>query len=399
MHRRDDRGAVILAWRRFGPYHYARARAASQILPLVGLEISPIDHVNLWAPIEHEADFRLLTVFGSEDPKRMQPATLSARIADALDNVDPEVIVVHGYADREALMLMQWAVGRGRQLVLMSESNAYDAARLAPREWIKRRVIRLCSSALVGGSDARRYLTELGMPSDRVFLGYDAVDNEHFCRDNGVVAIAPQGPGASRRFFLASARFISSKNHEGLLEAYAAYRRRAADVAWDLVVLGNGILRQEIEARRRDLGIAGHVILPGFKQYEELPSWYAAASCFVHPSTTEQWGLVVNEAMAAGLPVLVSRRCGCAADLVEEGVNGFTFEPHDTRGLAELMYRMAHGAVDREAMGQASRRIIADWGPERFADGLVRAVEAALSAAPPKATLLDKALLWALTRR
>ena len=365
----------------------------------MGLEISPIDHVNLWAPIEHEADFPLMTVSGTEDPKGMQPAPLSARIADALDSVDPGVIVVHGYADREALMLMQWAVARGRQLVLMSESNAYDMPRLASREWVKRRVIRLCSSALVGGSDARHYLTELGMPSDRIFLGYDAVDNEHFCAGGATRASPACVAAGFGRFFLASARFVQTKNHARLLNAYAVYRERAGEAAWNFVVLGDGGGREEIEAERDRLGLEAHVLLPGFKQYHELPSWYAAASCFIHASITEQWGLVVNEAMAAGLPVLVSNRCGCVADLVEEGVNGFTFEPHDIRGLAELMYRMAHGTVDREAMGRASRRIIADWGPERFADGLVRAVEAALSAAPPKLTLLDKALLWALTRR
>lgn len=122
-------------------------------------------------------------------------------------------------------------------------------------------------------------------------------------------------------------------------------------------------------------------------------------SCFVHASTSEQWGLVVNEAMAAGLPVLVSNRCGCAADLVREGVNGFTFDPYDVEEMTRLMFRVAHGDVDRAALGQASREIIAEWGPERFAVGLEQAVEAALSAPAPKPSLLDRALLWALIHR
>ncbi|MDX6752568.1 hypothetical protein SH611_22440 [Geminicoccaceae bacterium 1502E] len=77
----------------------------------------------------------------------------------------------------------------------------------------------------------------------------------------------------------------------------------------------------------------------------------------------------------------------------------YRFDPYDTEQLAGLMYPMAHGDVDREAMGRASREIIADWGPERFAKRLEQAAEAALAALPPKPSLLDRALLWALARR
>ena len=123
------------------------------------------------------------------------------------------------------------------------------------------------------------------------------------------------------------------------------------------------------------------------------------ASAFVHASTTEQWGLVVNEAMAAGLPVLVSNRCGCAPDLVRDGVNGFTFDPYDVDRLADLMLKVSSDQCDREAMGQASRAIIKDWGPERFADGLMQAVAVARSRPLPRASWLDRSLLWALVHR
>ncbi len=101
--------------------------------------------------------------------------------------------------------------------------------------------------------------------------------------------------------------------------------------------------------------------------------YYALASVFVHPSTSEQWGLVVNEAMASGLPVIVSDRCGCAEDLVRPGVNGCTFAPQDSTALAGLMRRMSDGSRDLRAMGQASRDIIARWSPELFAESIVAA--------------------------
>jgi glycosyltransferase involved in cell wall biosynthesis len=148
------------------------------------------------------------------------------------------------------------------------------------------------------------------------------------------------------------------------------------------------------------LGLDGSVRLPGFVQYDGLRALYARAGAFILPSVSDPWGLVVNEAMAAGLPVLVSNRCGCAPDLVEEGRNGFTFDPYDIEGLARLMLRMSSMSdAERAAMGQASREIIRRWTPETFATNLMKVVEVALAAPRPKATLLDKLLLWALIHR
>lgn len=165
------------------------------------------------------------------------------------------------------------------------------------------------------------------------------------------------------------------------------------------MILGDGELRPELEAQRAALRLEDDVLLPGFKQYDELPSWYGAAGCFVHASTSEQWGLVVNEAMASGLPVLVSDRCGCAVDLVQEGRNGFCFDPLDAQKLAGLLDRMSRASTDRVAMGEASRVLISPWGPERFAQGLKIAVERAASAGQRRKSWVAEALLGLLARR
>ncbi len=394
---------VCVAWRRFGPYHHARARAAARRLPLTGLEISTVDKVNLWAPVEEANGFELVRAFPDRDIDMLPAAALYNGIARALEGVDPAVVVVHGWATRDALSVLTWALRQKKPAIMMSESTAWDGPRRPHTEWIKSRILRLCAAALVGGSPHVAYMASLGMPRERIFTGYDVVDNGHFARGadaaRGRADELRREGGLAERFFLASARFVPKKNLFRLLEAYARYRATAGIGAWDLVILGDGELRTDLEAHRARLGLERHVSLPGFKQYDELPAWYGLASCFVHASTVEQWGLVVNEAMAAGLPVLVSNRCGCAQDLVREGANGFTFDPLDVEGMARLMYRMAHGETDRAAMGRASREIIADWGPERFADGLARAAEVALSVPRPRPILLDRALLELLLRR
>ena len=125
----------------------------------------------------------------------------------------------------------------------------------------------------------------------------------------------------------------------------------------------------------------------------------ASPNAFIHASTTEQWGLVVNEAMAAGLPVLVSERCGCAPDLVAPGFNGFLFDPEDVNSITDAMIEIADGSHDPRAMGRNSQEIVARWSLARFAEGLNGAVEAALRAPVPSAGLIDRLVLWALRHR
>jgi glycosyltransferase involved in cell wall biosynthesis len=165
-----------------------------------------------------------------------------------------------------------------------------------------------------------------------------------------------------------------------------------------LVLLGDGALRPALIALRSALGVDASVHLPGFKQYPELPAYYGLAGAFIHASTTEQWGLVVNEAMAGGLPVLVSNRCGCATDLVQSGANGFTFDPLDVDQLARLMRQVSAPGFPLAAFGAESRRIIAQWGPERFARGAQAAAECAQRVGPIRPTFLQtqllKLLLW-----
>jgi 1,2-diacylglycerol 3-alpha-glucosyltransferase len=226
-------------------------------------------------------------------------------------------------------------------------------------------------------------------------------------------------------YFLASNRFIEKKNLFRLLDAYASYIQQSTinnpqSTIWPLCLLGDGELNEKLLAHCEALGLnvamsapweaSGNaessfqlsafptpsVYFPGFRQVEELPRFYAHAGAFVHASTTEQWGLVVNEAMAAGLPVIVSNRVGCAQDLVQHDINGFTFDPYDIEQLAQLMFRISSSNFPHSAFGNASRSIIAGWGPNRFALGLKSACEMALGIGPRKAGIPDRLLLEAL---
>jgi 1,2-diacylglycerol 3-alpha-glucosyltransferase len=349
-------------------------------------------------------DYSRIVLDGREPPSKLQPQNLQNEIGLALKTVRPDVLFIPGWSSTAALAALRWGTLNRVPVVVMSESTVRDERRTWWKEWLKRRILRLCSAALVGGTAQADYMARLGVPRDRVFAGYDAIDNRYFAdHTNGIRQRLEESRTRlqlPKSFFLASARFIQRKNLPRLLLAYAQYRALSLEPPWDLVLLGDGALRQELLSQRSTLGLKDHVQMPGFKPYEDLPAYYGLAHVFVHASISEPWGLVINEAMASGLPVLVSNRCGCAMDLVEEGINGFTFDPFNVEQLSSLMLRVASSPLSRlSEMGSESRRIVAAWGPERFAAALNAAARMTVKAGPRRRDLLYDVFLWPLLRR
>lgn len=394
---------VAVLFDRLGPYHRARLRAAAEKMTVSAIEIAGASAEYAWEEVETDDRLHRRTLFPNEDRQTIGRRRLARAVHATLNQRMPDVVAVPGWSHPGALVALRWSEETNTPAVMMSETTAHDFERTWWREWPKRRLLSCCEAGLVGGTDHQAYLTQLGMVEDDIFFGYDVVDNAHFAtgaeaaRSNADVLRDEHA--LPERFFLASCRFIAKKNLPRLLEAFALYRAQGPEESWDLVLLGDGPERGTVKdvIARHDLDDAVH--LPGFKQYDQLPLYYGLAGAFIHASTREQWGLVVNEAMAAGLPVVVSERCGCATDLVEEGENGYTIEPYDPSDLADRMLQLAHGSQDLARMGRKSRERIDQWRPERFADGLQSAAQTALDKQGETASLLDRLIITALAYR
>jgi glycosyltransferase involved in cell wall biosynthesis len=197
-----------------------------------------------------------------------------------------------------------------------------------------------------------------------------------------------------------------------LIEAYTSYSHHLGPTTpestpWSLCFLGDGAQKPALMARASELGLdvaasapwevdvqdaasATHtgvtamaaierrqgvrptVYFPGFRQIQELPRFFAHAGCFIHPAMEEPWGLVINEAMACGLPILSSTNVGAAEELVDDGVNGWKFDPSDVKALADFMFTLSTQRPEvLESMGDASRRILVERAPTAaFGHGL-----------------------------
>ena len=385
---------IAVHWRHFGPYHRARLAAArayfqNQGMEIIGLEVAGGNITYPWEQSTNAGPLASYTIFPDAKYERISWPKAALGVIKALERLKPDAVAMAGYVGGDVGGILAWCHLRGRPAILMSESKEDDAPRYFIKERIKGVIVQRFAAAICGGRLHRNYLQKLGLRSSQISLGYDAVDNCYFRseadrhRANPQMARRLPGLTDAQPYFLASSRFVARKNLDRLLDAYARYRQQmsrgpAAEPPWRLIILGDGPDRARLERSIDTSGLAG-ICLPGFRQINELPAYYAHAQAFIHPALQEQWGLVVNEAMASGLPVLLSERCGCVPELVASGQNGFTFDPEDVEEMSGLMVKLSREEPSLTRMGQASYQIVRHWGVERFAQGLSSALAVALS--------------------
>lgn len=394
---------LCLQWARIGPYHGARLRAAhawgaDRGGRVVALETAGRDETYGWEGAGGAEPYERVCALPDGTAETARPRVVHAAVTEALDRVRPDAVAITSYSTPDAQAALAWCRRHRRPAVCMLASKADDAPRSAVREWAKSALVRQFDAGVGGGTPQADYLVRLGVPRDRVFIPYDVVDNDYFWRGAEAARADPgpvrDRPGLARPgpFFLASNRLVARKNVAMLLDAYARYRA-GAERPWPLVLLGDGPDRGALEAHAR--GLDG-VTFAGRQPFGALPAYYGLAGAFVHPSLQDQWGLVVNEAMAAGLPVLVSTRTGAAPDLVVEGDTGYTFAPDDATGLATLLGTVAGWGPERRAeVGRRARARVALWSPERFAEAVWSAADAGLATADRSLSPTAAALLWA----
>lgn len=379
---------LAVSFTNLGPYHRARLRALAGALArsgdrVIAYETASREAKYAWRRDEPAEPFSRVALRPGAVLEALSRGECQSAMSAALDRDRPEAIAVAGYVRPECLAALRWARTEGRPAILMSESGALDRPRRWWKEAVKSRRVRRFDAALVGGPRHRDYLVELGMPANRIVLGYNAVDNTAFAARARRAATDSFHPPhrSARPYFLAVARFVPEKNLAALLRAFAQYRRRAdADSAWDLVLCGDGPEASSLAALVGELGLSSAVHRPGFLQEDELAPWHARAGAFVLPSLSEPWGLVVNEAASCGLPLLVSDRAGCVETLVPEpeGSTGWRFDPRNETAMAAALERMARCTNEqRGRMGRRAEAVVASWGPERFASGLLEALRLA----------------------
>ena len=299
----------------------------------------------------------------------------------ALDKASPQVIICGGYnyvASWEALL---WARRHRVAFVLWSESNGQDARR--GRAWVeslKAYFLRHCDGFVVPGRASFEYLRSLGSPEARILTAPNAVDNSLFAmlaeHTSAHANEFREKLKLPSRFILFVGRLVPEKGVFDLLEAYAKLESSLRSEV-GLVFAGDGVSREELAQQAKRIS-PGSVCFPGFARRDDLAGLYALAETLVLPTHSDPWGLVVNEAMACGLPIIVSSVAGCSADLVEDGWNGYVVPARDAERLSVAINSLVRQPELKQRMSTRSLERIRSYSPEACANGLAAA---AISAA------------------
>jgi glycosyltransferase involved in cell wall biosynthesis len=301
---------------------------------------------------------------------------LNRGVAASLKRFAPDAIILGGYNYLATWQAWWWAIRRQVPVLLWSESHGGEPRSRNPLiEFFKRSFLKKCRGFLVPGSAAAKYLIGYGVPAESIFVAPNAVANDIFAV--GADAARQSGEnyrqqlGLPARFFLFVGRLVLEKGIFDLMEAYARLRPETR-ASFALVLIGDGPCRTELENKISNIS-PGRILVTGFVQRNQLAIYYGLADCLVFPTHSDAWGLVVNEAMAAGLPIVAADVAGCVDDLVSAD-NGQIIKAKDIDALAAAMQSMADSLCLTE-MGSSSRRKIAGFTPELWAKGVKHATD------------------------
>jgi glycosyltransferase involved in cell wall biosynthesis len=287
-----------------------------------------------------------------------------------------DALVVHGHTPAAHLLAVLAAKAAETPVFMRGETHLG-----LTRPWWKRALrriamgglYRLVDGVLAIGSANADFYRAMGVPEGRIFRMPYTVDNNRFmaasrldsddrCAVRESLGVTDGGP-----IILYAAKLQRRKRPEDLL--LAAARLSADGASFHLLMVGSGELESDLRRRAEELNLR-NIHFVGFVNQQRMPAVYAASDVFVLPSEDEPWGLAVNEAMCAGLPIVVAAQVGCADDLVIDGVNGRSYAAGDVEALAAALKPIISDPETRRAMGAASAQIISKWSYAECVAGL-----------------------------
>jgi glycosyltransferase involved in cell wall biosynthesis len=297
---------------------------------------------------------------------------LMASLAADLVKNPCDLAVLPGYDRPEYWVMLIICVLLRRRRAVFCDSTAFDRARSSWRETAKAFFFRQCDGFFCYGARSKEYVASYGIDPHKIFEGCQAAALAH---DYDAVAIrafygSESFSAASVIKFLYVGRLSREKGLFDLLDAFSSIYRQNPEAT--LAMAGSGSIEEELRQKARALGIESAMTLLGTKSPQEVGRLLMSSTAMVLPSHREPWGLVVNEALSFGCPVVVSDVCGCVPELVHDGITGFSFPAGNVAALAQAMSNALIFSKNRTAVAVGCLDVIERFTPEHAAAKIVR---------------------------
>ena len=374
---RGRQPTIGLIWSQFSAYHVDRLEAVGRRLAgrakVLSVEIASKSATYAWDPSGEVAGTEKKRLFAGESHEKISIWRRFRAEFRVLKTCDI-IFVGVAYSQPDIILLSYVLRALGKRVVMMTASKFDDFQRKSSREVLKRLLLSPYTAAIVGGRRQFEYVRFLGFDDRMVLPGYNTVSMERVRRQAEADWDAAREISFDARSFVFVGRFVEKKNIERMLEAYARYVHAAGPLgeaqAKRLTMIGDGPLRPAIDAQCAALAISDMVDFPGFLPAAKVSAQLARSLALVLVSEEEQWGLVINEALAVGLPILASAEVGAREALVRNLENGVVVEAGAIEGMARAFARIAESEVAWREMSSAS--FARGWhaDTERFADAV-----------------------------
>ena len=290
-----------------------------------------------------------------------------------------DLVIMPGYHRAEYWAMLVVCIVLRRKRAVFCDSTLADRPKVAWRELAKRGFFRLCNGFFCYGIRSKEFLMSYGVSESKIAYRCQAAALPHgYGKDKVLAHYRSNWHGrADEPRFLYVGRLSIEKGLDDLFTAFCTLHARLPGARLDLV--GAGPLADDLKRRVTNLNMTHAISFLGSKSLEDISGLFQNCTALVLPSHSEPWGLVVNEALSYGCPVVVSSACGCVPDLVREGATGYAFESGNSDDLVKALDSVRHLSDDREAVALNCLDVVADYTPERAAtqilDGCVRMVE------------------------